>query len=67
VYNPLDWHADAPVYAWYRDPEAVGQAVAAYPDRPVWLIDGPTVTGRGFEVAAGPLRPGTIHATRASR
>jgi hypothetical protein len=60
VYNPLDWHAGAPVYAWYRDSEAVRQAVAAYPDRPVWLIDGPTMTGGGFEVAAGPLAPGTI-------
>jgi hypothetical protein len=30
----------------------------AYPDRPLWILDGPTKTGDGYRVAAGPLAPG---------
>ena len=58
VYNPLDLRAAAPIYAWDRDPAARAEARRAYPDRAVWLVNGPSVTGRGFEVAAGPLPPG---------
>ena len=26
-----------------------------YGDRPVWVLNGPTLTGRGYEIAEGPL------------
>jgi hypothetical protein len=56
VYNPLDPRAaDGPVYAWDRDEATRLAAVQAFPDRPVWLLNGPTVTGRGYEIAEGPL------------
>jgi len=55
IYNPVDLGADAPVYAWDRDEETRRSVVGAFADRPVWLVDGPTVTGRGYRVAAGPL------------
>lgn len=55
IYNPLDLHADAPIYAWDRSPEVRAQVVEAYRDRPVWMVDGPTVTQDGFRVVAGPL------------
>jgi len=55
TYNPLDVRADAPVYAWDRNPQVRAQVLHAYADRPVWLVDGPTVTGDGFAVVAGPL------------
>lgn len=55
AYNPLDLGADVPLYAWDASPEARAQALRAYPDRPVYFLDGPTVTGEGFRVAGGPM------------
>ncbi len=60
VYNPLDLNADMPIYAWDRSPEIRARLLAAYADRPVWMIDGPTVTGRGFEVVEGPVSAKTL-------
>jgi hypothetical protein len=57
VYNPLGLDGDAPVYAWARTPAVAAAAAAAFPDRPQWVLNGPTVTGRGFEVVAGPTPP----------
>lgn len=55
VYNPLDTAADAPVYVWDRSPDARSQALEAYRDRPVWIVEGHSITGRGFKVVGGPL------------
>ena len=55
TYNPLDLSADAPVYAWHRDQPTDSALVGAFPDRLTWLVDGPTVTGQGYLVRAGPL------------
>jgi hypothetical protein len=55
AYNPLDLEAPQPIYAWDRNPEVRAQLLHHYRDRPVWIIDGPTQTGRGFEVIQGPL------------
>jgi hypothetical protein len=57
-YNPLDLRAPVPVFAWDRSPEVRARLLAAYADRPVWVVDGPTRTGAGYEVVAGPLAPG---------
>lgn len=57
VLNGSDLERDGPVYAWDKSAETRAALLAHYADRPVWLLDGPTVTGRGFEVAAGPLEP----------
>ncbi len=55
VYNPLDPKADAPVYAWDRNSEIRTQLLNAYPDRPVWIINGPSITNTNFKVSEGPL------------
>ena len=55
IYNPLDLEADAPIYAWDRDPATRAKLLSHYSDRPVWIVKGPSLTGRGFEVVAGPL------------
>ncbi len=55
VYNPPDWDARAPIYAWDRDPEVRLEVLKRYADRPVWILEGPSVTGAGFRVAGGPL------------
>lgn len=55
VYNPLDLQADAPIYAWDRDSETRNRLLEAYPDRSVWIVRSPSLTGLGYSVAAGPL------------
>ncbi len=55
IYNPIDLHADAPVYAWYASDSIRKALLEAYPDRPVWIVDGPSLTGGAYRVAAGPL------------
>jgi hypothetical protein len=54
AYNPLDLEADAPVYAWDRSPEVRSRLLQAYRDRPVWIVNGPSVTGRSYQVLEGP-------------
>ena len=54
-YNPLDLRAAEPIYVWDRDAVITREALQAYRDRPVWIVDGPTRTGRGFRVVAGPV------------
>jgi hypothetical protein len=56
IYNPIDLTADAPIFVWDRDPGVRKQVLSVYSGRPVWFLDGPTVTGRGFEIAGGPMR-----------
>jgi hypothetical protein len=58
IYNPIDLHSDTPVYVWDRSEEVRNKILSLYPDRPVWVLEGPTVTHAGYRIAAGPLRAG---------
>jgi hypothetical protein len=55
VYNPLNFDADAPIYAWDKDAETRNQLLAYYADRPVWVIEGPSLTGRSYRIIEGPV------------
>ena len=55
VYNPVDWEADGPIYAWDRDAATRRALLEHYADRDVWVLAGPSVTERGFEIVEGPL------------
>lgn len=55
VSNPLDLHANVPVFAHDTTLAARKALVRAYSDRPIWIVDGPTRTGDGYRVVAGPL------------
>jgi Dolichyl-phosphate-mannose-protein mannosyltransferase len=55
IYNPLDLQSDAPVYVHARGSPVDQAIVQAYVDRPIWIVDGPTLTHAGYEVVAGPL------------
>lgn len=57
VYNPINLRADAPIYAWDASAEIRAALLEAYPDRPVWILDGPSLTGGAYRVVAGPLAP----------
>ncbi len=58
TYNPLEWTAPVPIYAWNLDAETLPELRLAFPDRPLWILDGPSKTGDGFRVVAGPIAPG---------
>ena len=57
VYNPIDLRADATIYAWDRGAEVRHALMRAYPDRPIWIVDGPTRTHGAFKIVEGPLAP----------
>jgi hypothetical protein len=64
VFNPpADLSADAPILAWDRTPEVRRRLLEAYPDRPIWLIDGPSITGGRFRVVDGPLQAEDLETT----
>jgi hypothetical protein len=55
IYNPLDWNADEPVYAWDKNPMVESQLLKAFPNRLVWIVDAPSLTNEGYLVIEGPL------------
>ncbi len=54
IYNPLNFEGDAPIYAWDKDEETRTALLQTYPNRPVWIIDGPTRTGSGYKIVQRP-------------
>lgn len=57
IYNSLDFGSGSAVYAWDKDMAARREARRAFPNRPVWILEGPTITNSGYRIAAGPLPP----------
>jgi hypothetical protein len=55
AYNPARLDAPRPMYVWDRDAATRRAVVEAFPTRPVWLLDGPSVTGSGYRVVGGPF------------
>jgi hypothetical protein len=55
IYNPLNWNANAPIYAWDRSPQVETQLLDAFKGRPVWIVNAPSITQVGYQVVAGPL------------
>jgi hypothetical protein len=53
--NPMDLAAAGPIFAWDRSGEVRRELLRRYPDRRVWLVDGPTVTGDTYRIRGGPL------------
>jgi hypothetical protein len=71
IYNPLDLNSGQPVYAWDRDATTRAELLRTYSDRPVWIVEGPTITKAGYRVIAGPLKAadlatGALHLEQAS-
>ena len=58
LYNPIDLSSASTLYVWDRGPALRARLIEAYPKRQVWVVNGPTVTGRGFQVVQRPrFRP----------
>jgi len=57
VYETPGLSPNAPVYAWARSPQIATDARKAFPDRPVWVLEGPSITGTGYRVVQRPDPP----------
>lgn len=55
IYNPLDPYAPAPIYAWDKNLEVRNKLLHSYIERPVWIVEGPSITQSGYHVIAGPV------------
>ena len=66
VYNPLDLAGTGPIFAWDRGDSTRSALVDAFPDRRFYLMEGPTVTGSGYMMIAGPLDAAALLARRDS-
>jgi hypothetical protein len=60
IHNPLDLRGNRTVFVWDRNRAVRAEAVHAYPDRAVWIVDGPSITRRGYELHVGPLPAGSL-------
>ena len=49
-YNPIDFKANVPIYAWDRSKDIRTRLLNAYPDRPVWIVHGLSMTNGGYQV-----------------
>lgn len=56
TYNPIDLvNPDAPVFAFDEGAALRARLLPLYADRPVYIVEGPSLTGKGFQVVEGPL------------
>ncbi len=55
AYSAIDPYGNEPIVAWDKNPSVRRRLLEAYPDRQVYLIDGPSITGAGYRVTAGPV------------
>jgi hypothetical protein len=51
VYNPIDLTAAEPIYARDLGAESRARVLDAYPNRPVWILDGPSVRHDSVDVS----------------
>ncbi|HEX2677712.1 MAG TPA: glycosyltransferase family 39 protein [Polyangiales bacterium] len=49
-FTPIDPNADAPLIYWGRTPEVERQLMEAYADRPIYIVDGPSLAGGVYRV-----------------
>jgi hypothetical protein len=56
-FNPPRFDRDVPgtIYAMDLGPESVARLRAFYSDRPVWVLEGPSLTGNGFKIVEQPI------------
>ena len=57
VYNPVSYRDSVPLFAWDRSAAVRDSLFRLFPDRDVWLVQGPSMTANGYRVTAGPCRP----------
>jgi len=54
-FNPLDLRGPGPIFIRQAGDSSLAEARAAFPGHPLWIVRGPSLTGVGYQVVAGPL------------
>ena len=57
VENPVDLTSHAAIYVRDLNPETRAAVLRAFPNRAVWIVEGPTVTKSRYRVVEGPIPP----------
>jgi len=65
IYNPLDFSDPSPVFVWDGGGK-YGDLSGVFPTRPFWIVAGPTITGGGYEILAGPAGGGVLDSLNAA-
>ncbi len=60
TYNPVYLKDEASVYAWDQNREVRYQLLKKYSNYPIWIVEGPGVTGKEFRVIKGPIFPSEL-------
>ncbi|WP_096893824.1 glycosyltransferase family 39 protein [Candidatus Scalindua japonica] len=55
IYNPVDLHTDVPIYAWDKNEDIRNRLQKEYSGRSIWIVEGPSITGGGYNVVEGPM------------
>lgn len=55
IYNPVNFDGNVPVYAFDKNPEIYSELLGKYMDRPIWIVNGPTLTNGSYVIARGPM------------
>jgi len=54
-YNLTTPEPKHPIYAWDKDLSTRKKLLQAYPNRVVWLVHGPSITGSSYKLVSGPV------------
>jgi hypothetical protein len=57
IYNPINLYDKVPVYAWDNNVQSRKKLLGVFSNRDIWIINGPSITKKGFKVVDGPLKP----------
>ncbi len=60
VYNPVNFDGLAPIYAFDKNVEVYTELLRKYSDRPVWIVNGPSLTGADYAIVRGPVDPSEL-------
>jgi len=55
IFNAPNFDGTGPLYAWDKSAEIRERLLRSYPDRQVFLVDGPTMAGGEYVVREGPV------------
>jgi hypothetical protein len=57
IENPVDLTSQSTIYVRDLNPETRAAVLRAFPNRAVWIVEGPTVTKSRYRVVEGPIPP----------
>ena len=60
IMNPINFDGDQTIYAFDGGPDVRVSLAKNYSDRRLWIVAGPTLTGRDYLIEQGPIDPSRL-------